>query len=208
MPTPEPISQPPRAASRELRTVRGSRVVVAFVVVTLSLAAVFIVIQVTGRGAAERNRRTLSLMAALKDLEEGRAGEAVAVLTPLVESEDFPSARGWRGEAYLRLGEIDKALLDFDAAARIEPNEPAVFAGRGVALTRAGEPAQALEDFNRALALREANPDGGLVQRRGSTLASILLARAEALDVLNRPDDAARDRVRASELVPPKQLAQ
>jgi tetratricopeptide (TPR) repeat protein len=48
------------------------------------------------------------------------------------------SLLGSRGLVYLRLGKLDKAIADYDAALRLNPNRPWSLYGRGVAKSRKG----------------------------------------------------------------------
>ena len=59
-----------------------------------------------------------------------------------------------RGFVYLKLGEIDKALADYDAALRLMPTLASSLYGRGLAKKRKGDTAGADSDFKAATALR------------------------------------------------------
>jgi tetratricopeptide (TPR) repeat protein len=56
--------------------------------------------------------------------------------------------------AYLKLGKIDRALADFDAALRLQPKDAHPLHGRGLARLRKGNRAGAEADFAAAKRLR------------------------------------------------------
>ena len=59
-----------------------------------------------------------------------------------------------RGFVYLKLGEFDKALADYEAALRLTPALASSLYGRGVAKMRKGDEAGAAADFKAAIAQR------------------------------------------------------
>jgi tetratricopeptide (TPR) repeat protein len=79
------------------------------------------------------------------------------------------SAFDSRGFAYARLGEIDRALADFDQAVRLNPGEMFAYYHRGVLYERRRQYKRAESDFDQALSLAEqgltARPDERLRAR-------------------------------------------
>jgi len=57
-----------------------------------------------------------------------------------------------RGSVYAKKGDYTRAIADFDAAIRINPQLASAFGNRGLALAKAGQYARAIADFNVALA--------------------------------------------------------
>ncbi|HAJ47701.1 MAG TPA: hypothetical protein DCL54_14090, partial [Alphaproteobacteria bacterium] len=90
------------------------------------------------------------------------------------------TALAQRGAAYLDTQNHAAALLDFDAALRASPNDPALYLARGNARLRSGAPEQAISDFTSALAL-----DG--------TLTGALMGRGNAQLSLANPQAAEAD---------------
>jgi lipoprotein NlpI len=75
------------------------------------------------------------ILAAASDIPENRAGAYAA-----------------RADAYLDLGDVDRALNDDSEALRIRPEYPAVFNNRGNAHEERGEHGRAIADYDAAIA--------------------------------------------------------
>ena len=58
-----------------------------------------------------------------------------------------------RGEAYLRMGEMEKALRDFNQAAVLNPGNAHVYNNRGIIYFYKKQYPQALEEYNKALSI-------------------------------------------------------
>ena len=58
-----------------------------------------------------------------------------------------------RGYAYLRAGDLDRAIADYDAALRLNPSITYSLFGRGVAYSRKGHQAEAAHDIGTARVL-------------------------------------------------------
>ena len=58
-----------------------------------------------------------------------------------------------RGYTYLRLGELDRSIADFDASLRIDSKVAVPLYGRGLARRRAGDSLAADKDFDAARAI-------------------------------------------------------
>ncbi|MBI5883690.1 MAG: tetratricopeptide repeat protein [Elusimicrobia bacterium] len=59
----------------------------------------------------------------------------------------------WRGAAYLKLGRLQKALADLDAAIKTDPQDLEAHLWRGEAHRLLGRPTEALRDLDRAISL-------------------------------------------------------
>jgi Tfp pilus assembly protein PilF len=98
---------------------------------------------------------------------------------------EFELAYVSRGAAYLKLGNIKKAMMDFNRVIKIKPDSARAYHLRGLAHERLGDVAKAYQDFDRAL---EIDPDytsayhsrNALVSKKGHADFSI-----EELDIIN-----------------------
>ncbi len=109
---------------------------------------------------------------------------AVEDLSRALKKEPTATRYAWRGRAYHRLKQPDKALADLTEAIRRGDDLPLTIRDRGRAWLARGEPRRALADFTFALALA---PDD----------ADTLPDRAEALAALGRWRDAEHDLARS-----------
>lgn len=155
--------------------ISGKQIVIPLVAITVVIAVVFLFIQFSGRGSAERNSLVLHYMAGLRDLDDGAYASAVRNLTTVVEADAVPAAWGFRGEAYLRMEEYAKAESDFRRAIEREPQQPANHAGLGIALASQGRDDEARPHFDRAAELLEAaaSSPSQEVRRSGDTLEAV-----------------------------------
>jgi tetratricopeptide (TPR) repeat protein len=72
---------------------------------------------------------------------------------PIRQNPDFAEAFDNRGLAYLGKGMVDRAIQDFDEAARLSPRYVQAFNDRGAAYFRKGDYDAALKSFDEALRL-------------------------------------------------------
>ena len=173
----------------ESSRVPGRMVVIPLVIATAVVAAVFLNIQLSGRGAKAQNYLNLSYTAGLRDLDEGFYADAVKNLTPMVEAGDQPAAHGFRGEAYLRMKHHSDAEADFREAVQAEPGLPANHAGLGATLAAVGKHEEALAEYDSALRLHEqTSAEPGRVRRTGDTPEEVRKLRAQSLKALGRPE--------------------
>lgn len=92
------------------------------------------------------------------------------------------------GAAYLDRTELDKALVAFGEALRLDPRYAEAYNGRGVTLALMGEPERAIADFCEAIRLEPENPEfyrsRGYVyeQMDEASKAAADLAKAERLE--------------------------
>ena len=122
-------------------------------------------------------------------------------------------ARGWmdrertdafnnRGVAYDRLGQMDRALADFEEALRVDPKNPFAFVNRAHIRLVQGDYNGALADYNRALGsynLVYYHTQGGWPWRTGTTRVFLdaLPGRADTYVKLGQIDRAITDYNRA-----------
>ena len=99
-----------------------------------------------------------------------------------------------RGVSYLKKGQIEKSVLDFDRAINLDPGKAVAYVARGSAYYRLNQLDKAITDYNKAI---EINPDLAVVyQDRGSIYQS-----------QGRFDNAISDYSRALELNPENSAA-
>lgn len=95
-----------------------------------------------------------------------------------------------RGILKLRRGNIDAAIVDFDEAIRLDPEQPEAYLNKGTALLRRENPTEALQLYTVAL------------ERETSRPAIALYGRAVANEQLGNVRAAYADYQRASQLAP------
>lgn len=76
--------------------------------------------------------------------------EALADLNKTIEIQPFDLAYGNRATAYFFLGKYDQALLDYDRAINLNPNNATSYYGRAIVNRLLGNIAAAQEDSRRA----------------------------------------------------------
>lgn len=82
-----------------------------------------------------------------------RHSEALADLNKTIEIQPFDFAYGNRATAYYFLGKYENALLDYDRAIALNPNNATSYYGRAIINRLLGNSAAAQEDSNKACAL-------------------------------------------------------
>lgn len=98
--------------------------------------------------------------------------KAILNLTQAIHrmKDQDPGLYDIRGEAYLRKGDNEHAILDFNQVIISQPHKAKGYASRGEAFVRNGNYAQAIADFSKAIELEPKNADNyidrGLVQLR------------------------------------------
>jgi tetratricopeptide (TPR) repeat protein len=175
---------------QETSRIRGQWVAIGLVVSMIAVVITFSIIRHSGRGAAETNFLLLSYTQGLRDIDQGDYAEAVRHLTPVVESGSNPAAFGWRGEAYLQLGQYAHAEADLREAVRRESENPANHAALAEALARQGRFHEALPHLNRALELLESTPAPPTpsVRRWGDNLPQVLDQRKQLQEQLRQSE--------------------
>src|SRR5262245_31649924 len=75
------------------------------------------------------------------------------VQTPAVRPRGLSVAHNNRGTGYVKKGEYDSAIQDFDQAIKINPNYVKALNNRGVAYQKKGEIDRSIQDFDAAIKL-------------------------------------------------------
>jgi tetratricopeptide (TPR) repeat protein len=126
-----------------------------------------------------------------------------SIMSASLERQRLAELLANRGDAYLRLGDHDRALSDYQNVLKVETNDPRGLFGRGWMRARAGDHTAAISDFNRAI-----NAAPNLMEARlarGHSLAALEDFEAAIADYdhfLGDPEalaaypDAYRDRAR------------
>ncbi|MFC0242156.1 tetratricopeptide repeat protein [Rhodopseudomonas telluris] len=98
-----------------------------------------------------------------------------------IERDDRIKALVARGDALARSGQVDRALVDYDDALRLDPKQPDVLNARGEAWRLKGDRPKALLDFSAALKLQ---PDHAAARANHKSLAMELerLGAQKAVD--------------------------
>jgi tetratricopeptide (TPR) repeat protein len=101
-------------------------------------------------------------------------------------SENIAIAFSNRGNAYQAEGDYDRAVIDYDQAIQLNPNDPIAFSNRGNAYKRKGDIDHAIADFSEAIRLNpkfaEAFANRGLLKlKRGDADANQDLATAKSI---------------------------
>jgi tetratricopeptide (TPR) repeat protein len=103
---------------------------------------------------ASRAPEDKPLAAGRQKLDKGDAAGAIEEFSRIVrERLKFAAAYQFRGYAYLRLKQPDKALADFNAALSINPRLPGVLAARGKLRANDGDITGGLDDLGKAIAI-------------------------------------------------------
>ena len=149
--------------------------------------------------AARRSRRSRSwqpLTAGARPRSVARANRAwpwPIATRPWQSMAQCALAHAVRGDAYRRLGDLDKALADCDEAVWLDRQLAVAYLYRGQVLAEKGKPDKAIADFTRALQfdehLSEAHRDRADAEWFKSDVAAALADYDQALAI--RPDDAA-----------------
>jgi predicted O-linked N-acetylglucosamine transferase (SPINDLY family) len=102
-------------------------------------------------------------------LQQGRAGEALAMLAPLAaEAPGDADIRAHHGQALQDLGRREDALAEFNQALALNPGNALALFFRGNLLTQAGLFSEALENYDRLLQLAPGYDEAWF--RRGAVL--------------------------------------
>ena len=133
---------------------------------------------------------TARYMIGVIKLQQGLAGEALALLEPLIaQAPDNADIRTQCGLARQELGDPQQAMADFDQALTLTPGNALTLLYRGNLLTQTGSPAQALRDYQHLIEIAPGFDEAWF--RAGG-----------ALWLLERPDEALASYGRALELNP------
>ena len=123
----------------------------------------------------------------------------------------------WRGCAYYLKGEVDRAIVDYDKALALSPDNALALYKRGLAHARLGNSSQANQDFARAMAIGfdEATGDGSEARQKYQSAAQEpseheqgIFHYTRALERLSRADydNAVADTDKARKLIAPERI--
>ena len=98
------------------------------------------------------------IAAAKEKLAAGNIEDAIAELDTAVESNATSNVYALRGEAYMQIGDYQKALSDFDSAIEKDSMNAIAFYDRSLLNTRLENYDAALNDINNALAAQSIKP--------------------------------------------------
>ena len=98
-------------------------------------------------------------------LIEGNIDEAIEELNAAVDENASSNLYALRGEAYMQIGDYQKALNDFDSAIEIDNMNAIAFYDRSLLNTRLENYDEALIDINNALAAQSKKPADVLTMR-------------------------------------------
>ncbi len=102
---------------------------------------------------------------AKEKLVAGNVEEAIVELDAAIDANASSDVYALRGEAYMQVGDYQKALADFDSAIEMDAMNAAAFLDRSLLNTRLENYAAALNDINNALAAQSMKPASGLTMR-------------------------------------------
>lgn len=86
-----------------------------------------------------------------KQKSHDQKGAIEVYSTILAQDDDFVTAYISRGSAYLDLGDVDKAISDYNKAIELTPDDAQIYAYRGQAFYQIAEYEKAMADYNQAL---------------------------------------------------------
>ena len=98
-------------------------------------------------------------------LVAGNVEEAIAELDTAIDANANSAVYTLRGEAYMQIGDYQKAVLDFDNAIEMDAMNAVAFYDRSLLNTRLENYASALNDINNALAAQSMKPVDNLPLR-------------------------------------------
>jgi tetratricopeptide (TPR) repeat protein len=92
-------------------------------------------------------------------LDDAKVNAAIADLDESIRLGPTSEAHTYRGFAYKRLGDKDKAIAEFDEAIRLNPNEALAWRVRGATYASKAEYAKTLADYTESIRVDPENPD-------------------------------------------------
>ena len=104
-------------------------------------------------------------------LDDRITGCTAIINSGVVSNENLAVAYYNRGNDYAEKGQFDRAIADYDQAARLKPDSPSTYLNRGHAYGVEGQAEHAIKDYNEAIKLK---PDfASAYNDRGSTFDSL-----------------------------------
>jgi len=130
---------------------------------------------------AKTSRNNELFANAMSNFMKNKLGVSIDLLDEILNT-DAGDRLAWlaRGSAYLKMGNTENAIHDFNKAIEINPNHPKAYHLRGLAREVAGENDEALMDLGKAI---DIDPEYG----------AAYYSRATLLTKMGREDDAAED---------------
>jgi len=92
-------------------------------------------------------------------LDDEKVKAAIADLDESIRLKPTSEAHTYRGFAYKRLGDKDKAIAEFDEAIRLNPNEALAWRVRGATYAAKANYAKQLADYTESIRVDPENPD-------------------------------------------------
>jgi tetratricopeptide (TPR) repeat protein len=92
-------------------------------------------------------------------LEDAKVRAAIVDLNESIRLAPSSEAHTYRGFAFKRLGEKDKAIVEFDEAIRLNPNEALAWRVRGATYASQADYAKTLADYTESIRVDPENPD-------------------------------------------------
>src|SRR5438067_3345880 len=92
-------------------------------------------------------------------LEDAKVKAAIADLNESIRLAPSSEAHTFRGFAFKRLGEKDKAIAEFDEAIRLNPNDALAWRVRGATYASKADYAKTLADYTESIRVDPENPD-------------------------------------------------
>ncbi|MEE4264913.1 MAG: tetratricopeptide repeat protein [Desulfobacteraceae bacterium] len=128
-----------------------------------------------------KNRKKDLFNNAMSNLMNDKLGVSIDLLDELIKAES-KDRLAWlaRGSVYLKMGNSQNAISDFNQAIELDSNHPKAYHLRGLAREMAGEYDEALVDFGKAI---DIEPEYG----------AAYYSRATLFTKMGREDEAARD---------------
>ncbi|QDT37814.1 tetratricopeptide repeat protein [Stratiformator vulcanicus] len=146
--------------------ISGKVFVIAFLPAVVTIVILFSAIASIGVTPQQRNYAQANLVNALTQLRNERYDRAIELLDrALAANPRLNSAYGWRGEAYLALGEPKRAIRDFSTAITRESDVAVNLGGRGAAGVEAKLYSEAITDLRGAIARLEKRDPESLILR-------------------------------------------
>ncbi len=143
--------------------------------------------------AAGRGGDAMKIRLGLMLSEEGKWGEAIAVLRPLSDRRDADLLNAY-GIALADSGDIDGAVQQFQRVLEFDPESAETYQNLGIVALRAGESPRARQYLEKALSMDPKMPLAlntlGVVQAQGGDFAGAMVSWTRAVELDRNQFDA------------------